>query len=120
LIDLKKKGVEILRVPIGDWTFDPYGPYIGCTDGAYDKLVWLLTMADIFGLKIWFDMHALEGSQNAFDNSGYANETIWIDEDHYDHWSNCSCQWLGDWDIPSQSYTRYDDAKLKKSVDRVE
>lgn len=24
---LAARGVEIIRVPIGDWTFNPYGPY---------------------------------------------------------------------------------------------
>ena len=30
--------VEVIRVPIGDWTLKPYGPYIGCTEGAKDKV----------------------------------------------------------------------------------
>ena len=30
--------VEIIRVPVGDWTLKPYGPYVGCTDGAKDKV----------------------------------------------------------------------------------
>jgi len=31
---LSEKDVEIVRLPIGDWTLDPYGPYVGCMDGA--------------------------------------------------------------------------------------
>jgi glucan 1,3-beta-glucosidase len=77
LMDLSQKGVEILRVPIGDWTLDPYGPYVGCTEGAAEKLEWLLNTCDQIGLKVWFDLHGIEGSQNAFDNSGLANKTVW-------------------------------------------
>jgi glucan 1,3-beta-glucosidase len=32
--DLADKEVEILRLPIGDWMYQPYGPYVGCMDGA--------------------------------------------------------------------------------------
>ena len=37
--------VEIIRVPIGDWTLKAYGPYVGCTDGAKDKVQWVLDTA---------------------------------------------------------------------------
>lgn len=36
--DLAKREVEIVRLPIGDWTLDPYGPYIGCTAGSDEKI----------------------------------------------------------------------------------
>jgi glucan 1,3-beta-glucosidase len=32
--NLKMRGIEIIRLPIGDWTLNPYGPYVGCMDGA--------------------------------------------------------------------------------------
>jgi glucan 1,3-beta-glucosidase len=32
--DLSLKGIQRIRLPIGDWTINPYGPYIGCMDGA--------------------------------------------------------------------------------------
>lgn len=32
--ELSKRKVERIRLPIGDWTLNPYGPYIGCMDGA--------------------------------------------------------------------------------------
>ena len=31
---LVDRNVEAVRLPIGDWTVTPYGPYIGCMDGA--------------------------------------------------------------------------------------
>jgi glucan 1,3-beta-glucosidase len=36
--ELKLREVEIVRIPIGDWTTEPYGPYIGCMDGAKDYI----------------------------------------------------------------------------------
>ena len=30
--------VEVVRMPIGDWTLKQYGPYVGCTDGAKEKI----------------------------------------------------------------------------------
>ena len=35
---LAEREVEILRLPIGDWIMQPYGPYEGCYDGADDKI----------------------------------------------------------------------------------
>lgn len=35
---LADRGVEMIRLPIGDWTLEPYGPYVGCMDGAEDKI----------------------------------------------------------------------------------
>ena len=36
--DLADRKVEMVRLPIGDWTLDPYGPYVGCMDGAEAKI----------------------------------------------------------------------------------
>ena len=59
LYDLAKRGVEWIRVPIGDWTINQYGPYVGCTDGAKEKIEWLLDVSDQLGLKVWLDLHAI-------------------------------------------------------------
>ena len=34
----KDSEVEVIRLPLGDWTLKPYGPYVGCTDGAADAI----------------------------------------------------------------------------------
>lgn len=31
-------GATHVRIPVGDWQYVPYGPYIGCTDGANEEL----------------------------------------------------------------------------------
>ena len=40
--ELSEKEIEIVRLPIGDWTLKQYGPYVGCMDGAKEKITWLL------------------------------------------------------------------------------
>ena len=42
--------IEMIRIPIGDWTLKPYGPYVGCTDGASDKVTWALDMAEKYDI----------------------------------------------------------------------
>lgn len=42
---LAEREVEMVRVPIGDWVLSQYGPYIGCTDGAAEKIDWLMDVA---------------------------------------------------------------------------
>jgi len=36
--ELADKEVEMIRLPIGDWTLNPYGPYVGCMDGSEEKI----------------------------------------------------------------------------------
>ena len=69
--DLAESGaVNSLRLPVGDWMYKPYGPYIGCTDGALDYVDLLLDWAHSYGLSVLIDIHGVKGSQNGFDNSG--------------------------------------------------
>ena len=63
--------VNSLRVPVGDFMFEPYGPYIGCTDGALDYLDTLLDWAHGYGLSVLLDVHTQKDSQNGFDNGQY-------------------------------------------------
>ena len=61
---LKDRGIEIIRLPIGDWTLkeDQYGPYVGCMDGAEDEVDWFYEMADKYDIKVLLDVHAVKGS----------------------------------------------------------
>ena len=60
--DLQKKNIEIIRLPIGDWTLNPYGPYVGCMDGAADKIQWFLDTCDKYNIKVLMDVHAMKDS----------------------------------------------------------
>lgn len=106
--DLAKRGVEIVRLPIGDWTLDPYGPYVGCMDGAKEKIDWMFDVCHKNGIKILLDVHAVMGSQNGFDNSGRTNKLEWKDETHFSHWPNAQANWLGYWNITAGSYKYID------------
>jgi len=36
--ELADREVTMVRLPVGDWTLKPYGPYIGCMDGSAEKI----------------------------------------------------------------------------------
>ena len=63
------QGVEMVRLPVGDWTLAPYGPYIGCMDGAAEKIDWMFDTCAKYNISILLDVHAMKDSQNGFDNS---------------------------------------------------
>jgi len=48
--NLSMKGVQMVRLPIGDWTLDPYGPYIGCMDGAEERIQWMFDTCAKYGI----------------------------------------------------------------------
>ena len=60
--NLSDRGVEMVRLPIGDWTLDPYGPYVGCMDGADDMIDWMLDTCEKYGIQVWLEVHAWEHS----------------------------------------------------------
>ena len=70
-------GATHVRIPVGDWMYTPYGPYVGCTDGAVEELDRVLALCTKYGLKVLLDIHAMKDSQNGFDNSGQALHVKW-------------------------------------------
>ena len=72
--DLADKGVKMVRLPIGDWTLKPYGPYVGCMDGAEDWIQWMFDTCAENGIEVLLDVHAMKDSQNGFDK---ATPVIW-------------------------------------------
>ena len=61
-VQMAARDIEIVRLPIGDWTLKAYGPYVGCTEGAADKITWLLDTAQKYNIKVLLDVHAVKGS----------------------------------------------------------
>ena len=115
--------VEMVRVPIGDWTLKPYGPYVGCTDGADEAVEWLLDTAEKYNIKVLLDVHAVKGSQNGYDNSGMSNETVWIDENNFNHWDQAFGEWMGTYDKTGRSgchYTTYNWENIAWAVDTIQ
>ena len=110
--------VEIVRLPIGDWTLKPYGPYVGCTDGAKEKIQWFLDTAEKYGIHVLLDVHAVKGSQNGLDNSGISNRTVWKDENNFSHWEQACGEWMGEWDNSKGHYVsiNYDNINWAKDT----
>ena len=80
------RGVEIVRLPVGDWTLNPYGPYVGCMDGADEYIDWFYDMAAKYNIKVLMDVHAMKDSQNGYDNSGKASNLRWDNATSFTHW----------------------------------
>jgi len=107
---LAERGVEIIRLPIGDWTLDPYGPYVGCTEGAAAKIDWFYDTCAKYNIKVLMDVHAMKDSQNGYDNSGKQSNVEWLvpegggDPDTFTHWPLQAANWYGDWNTTTLEY----------------
>ena len=79
IAELAQSGaVNSLRLPVGDYMYKPYGPYVGgCFDGALEYVDDLLDWAYSHGLNVLIDIHTMKDSQNGFDNSGQALGFQW-------------------------------------------
>jgi glucan 1,3-beta-glucosidase len=85
---LAERKVEIARLAIGDWTLDPYGPYIGCMDGAAEKIQWMLDTCAKYNISVMIDVHTAKYSQNGYDNGGQTKKVVWDKGGlNYSHWS---------------------------------
>ncbi|GAB7363238.1 hypothetical protein MBLNU230_g3520t1 [Neophaeotheca triangularis] len=77
--DMKSKGINLARIPIGYWAMAPRGqdPYV---QGAYKYLGQALDWANDHGIKVMIDLHGAPGSQNGFDNSGQRADVRWTQD----------------------------------------
>lgn len=57
LRQLAVQGVNTVRVPVGDWMWEPYGPYMGCTNGSITELQRVLKACEKLGLRVLIDLH---------------------------------------------------------------
>lgn len=120
--------VNSLRLPVGDYMYKPYGPYVGCTDGALDYIDQLLDWAYASGLTVLFDIHAMKGSQNGFDNSGQTMGFQWTTKLNtepanlvtFEHWPIRTAEWMGQFDLDSTSYPEINHDNLKHSLEVIE
>lgn len=108
-------------MPIGDWTINPYGPYIGCMDGSAEYVDKILDWAAAYNISVLLDVHTARGSQNGYDNGGrdwhvywYKNESLGDGYIEFNHWDNLALDWLWDWDH------HLNFAHMKWSVDQME
>lgn len=114
--DLAAKGVKMVRLPVGDWTLKPYGPYVGCMDGAEEWIQWMFDTCAENGIEVLLDVHAMKDSQNGFDNSGKTTSLTW-DEGGYNftHWPDNHAEWMGPWVDGQMEHINY--ANLQWSLD---
>jgi len=110
----------MVRLPIGDWTLNPYGPYIGCMDGAEEHIQWMLDTCAKHNISVLLDVHAVRGGQNPFDNGGRAQKVIWINDTHFSHWPNSQAMWEGEWNITEGKYDHINYDNLQWSLDVTE
>jgi len=120
---LASLGINALRLPVGDWMWEPYEPFEGCTDGALDKIDELLMWAERYDMKVLIDMHAWKGSANGLDNGGSTVDLRWTStlqdvapgEQTFEHWPRRTAEWLGAFDSDNSSYT-IDDGNIERSL----
>lgn len=110
IANLSIREVTMVRLPIGDWTLNPYGPYKGCMDGADKRIDWFLDTAAKYNITVWMDVHTAPGSQNGFDNSGMAHEIYWFNETHYS--LNGMATWLSNATFADEAKTQYHQGPL--------
>lgn len=117
---LAKRGVEIVRLPIGDWTLNQYGPYVGCMDGAAEAIDHMFDICAKYGIEVLLDVHAMKGSQNGFDNSGRATKLTWINDTYFSHWPGESADWQGQWNFTTWSYDFINHTNINLSLKNAE
>merc|ERR1719408_225321 len=122
---LPHKGVDTLRVPIGDWMFKPYEPFIGCWDGAVEVLDDVIEMCGKYNISVLLDIHGMRGSQNGYDNSGQAQDIIWDTSQSpkytsFNHWSFRAAHWAGVYDLNSGTYLYINHTNIDFSLSVVE
>jgi len=119
---LAKSGVVHLRIPVADWMFVPYEPFIGCWDGALEQLDRVLGLCHRYGIKALLDVHAVRGSQNGLDNSGDTSHYRWVGNySHdgaamYDHWDIRGADWLGPFSAVTGTYDSVNDSHVIDTI----
>lgn len=80
IASLKALGLNTVRIPVGDYMFRAYGPYVGCFDGSIDALDRVLQWCSAHSLKVLLDLHVVKGNANGFDNGGLSSDLFWDPE----------------------------------------
>lgn len=71
---IKARGLDTVRLPIGYWLFDDVSPFVA---GADDCVHQLFRWCNELGIGVILDIHAAPGSQNGWDHSGHAGQIGW-------------------------------------------
>lgn len=120
--------VNSLRLPVGDFMYKPYGPYIGCVDGSLEYIDQLLDWAYAAGLNVLIDIHAMRDSQNGFDNSGHTMGFKWTSALNtepaglvtFQHWPMRTARWIGEFDPDTTLYSHINRTNIQHSLDVIQ
>jgi len=127
--ELARSGINSLRLPVGDYMYKPYGPYMdGCFDGALEYVDTVLDWAYSNGLDILLDIHTMKDSQNGFDNSGQTMGFQWttalnseyVQEQTFEHWPIRDARWIGTFDHETASYSSINYENIQHALDVIE
>ena len=124
---LASRGINSLRLPIGDFQYNVYPPYHGCFDGSLEKIDWLLDTAYELGMNVLLDVHAVRGSQNGFDNGGMTLGFEWtstlstepMNIVTFAHWPLRDAGWMGKFNRHGY-YEWIDHANIQRSLETLE
>lgn len=124
----ESNAVNSLRLPVGDFMYVPYGPYVGCVDGALEKVDDLLNWAYKYNLTVLMDVHTMKDSQNGFDNSGKSLGFQWTSNLNsefsglttFEHWPIRSAEWVGKFDPETATYASINYENIAHALKTVE
>ena len=125
IAQLALTGIDTLRIPVADWMYEPYGPYIGCFDGALMELDRVIALAGKYTLKVVIDIHAVKRSQNGYDNSGKVSNLVWEYNEKnrtssFEHWKVRDGNWIGQFNLETNSYPSPDYSHLDDTLHVIE
>ncbi len=128
IAQLASMGIDTVRLPVGDWMYKPYGPYVNCTDGALDEVERLFDLCKTYGIKVLLDIHGHKDSQNGFDNSWHARQMNWTSISSnmaagnlatFVHWPLRTAEWIGKFDSKTATYTSKNEENIQHSLDVI-
>lgn len=70
---MRKRGIKIVRIPVGYWILHGDGPYVS----SIGRLDWAFAMCQKYNIYLLLDIHGLPGSQNGRDHSGKQGKRGW-------------------------------------------
>mmetsp|Transcript_2326 Transcript_2326/g.3574 ORF Transcript_2326/g.3574 Transcript_2326/m.3574 type:complete len:558 (+) Transcript_2326:84-1757(+) len=106
--NLHDSGATTLRIPVGDWMYEPYEPYPDCWEGSLDEIDRVIALCKKYKMGVLIDVHAMKDSQNGLDNSGETVDLVWHEDNSFEHWDLRSGDWVGHFNRTTQSYTDID------------
>jgi glucan 1,3-beta-glucosidase len=120
IANLAASGAETIRIPVGDWMYDPYEPYIGCWDGALEEVDRAINLCKKHGMTVLIDVHAMRDSQNGLDNSGITDKLQWSGNSSFKHWDLREGDWVGHFNLTSHSYSDVNKENLMHGLQVVQ